>query len=372
MLKSGVLRLLTPVLLGAALTGCGAAGAQASSAMATTSAPKPSHVNSMAVVVKPLPTTGASTLTGVPGDLLIGAAASPPSGSGQGYLVVDHIGSRRLDRIPLASGANAFLVAVSGRMVYVPTLQGQTYVVSLSANRVVHTFPSPVGARMATLAQAGHLLLITGPNNVTAYSLPHMNQAWQLNVGGNAMAVAGSYAYLSGNMADATQVIDVATGRIVAEIPVGHIEDSAYDAQMHTLWLADWTNGDMTVVNTLTNRVVTTIQEAEGGGFSMSNMMASPGGFMQITVGPSGRHVYAASFSGNIMVYKAVQNVFEKNIGTNLPMAKLSGIAIDPSGQYAYVTVENLKETISVALKTGRVASVQPNLMSNRWVTFGS
>jgi hypothetical protein len=81
--------------------------------------------------------------------------------------------------------------------------------------------------------------------------------------------------------------------------------------------------------------------------------------------------VGAASFSGNIMAYNAVQNVFETNIGTNPPMAKLSSIAIAPSGHYAHVKVESLKETISLALKMGRVASVQPNLMSNRWVTFG-
>lgn len=371
MLKSGVLRWLAPVLLGIALTGCGAVGAQASSSGSVASVSKAARTSAMTVATKRVARAGASTVTGVPGDLLIGAAASPPSGSGQGYLVIDHVGSRQLNEIPLAPGANAFLVAVSGRMVYVPTLQGQTYVVSLNANRVVRTFASPVGARIATLAQAGHLLLITGPNSVTAYHLPSMRQAWQLHIGGNAMAVAGASAYLSSNTADSTHVIDVATGQIVAALPVGHIEDSAYDPQAHTLWLANWTNGDMTIVNTLTNQVVTTIQEAEGGGFNLSNMMGSSGGFMQVTVGPSGRHVYAASFSGNIMVYDAVKNVFEKNITTNLPMAKLSGIAIDPSGHYAYVTVESLKETVSIALKTGQVASVQPNLMSNRWFTFG-
>ncbi len=370
MVKSGILRWLAPVLLGAAVTGCGVVGGQASSGVGARVS-KAAHTSAMTVATKRLQTTGASTLTGVPGDLLIGAAASPPTGSGQGYLVVDHIGRHQLSQIPLAPGANAFLVAVSGHMVYVPTLQGHTYVVSLNANRVVRTFASPVGARIATLAQAGHLLIITGPSSVTAYHLPTMRQAWQLHVGGNAMAVAGSYAYLSSNMADSTQVIDVATGQIVEGLPVGHIEDSAYDPQAHTLWLADWTNGDMTIVNTLTNQVVTTIQEAEGGGFSLSNMMGSSGGFMQITVGPSGRHVYAATFSGNILVYDAATNVFEKNIATNLPMAKLSGIAIDPSGQYAYVTVESLKETVSIALTTGQIASVQPNLMSNRWFTFG-
>jgi hypothetical protein len=48
-------------------------------------------------------------------------------------------------------------------------------------------------------------------------------------------------------------------------------------------------------------------------------------------------------------------------------MAKLSGLAIDPSGKYAYVTVENEKKTVSISLKTDRVVSSQAGLISNRW-----
>jgi DNA-binding beta-propeller fold protein YncE len=122
----------------------------------------------------------------------------------------------------------------------------------------------------------------------------------------------------------------------------------------------------MTIVNTLTNRIVKTVQRQEGGGFNMSSMMGSMGGFMQLAVAPSGQDVYAASFSGNVMVYNAATNSFAKDIPVGM-MAKLSGLAIDPSGKYAYVTVENEKKTVSISLKTDRVVSSQSGLISNRW-----
>jgi YVTN family beta-propeller protein len=179
--------------------------------------------------------------------------------------------------------------------------------------------------------------------------------------------VAGHVAYLSSNQSSTTRVIDLKTGRVVATIPVGEIEDSVYDPKFHTLWLANWTNGNMTIVNTKTRQVVATIHNAEGGGFDFQNMMASPGGFMQLAVGPHGRHVYAASFSGNILVYNAATQTFDKNIPIPLEDAKLSGIAIDPSGRYAYTTVENHHETVTISLKTDKMVSQVQGLSSNRW-----
>lgn len=269
-------------------------------------------------------------------------------------------------KIPLMSGANAFRIGIDGNMAYVPTLQGKTYVVDLNSHKVTSSFATPTGARIANVSQANHLLIITGAKNVTAYSLPSLKEVWQVNQGGNALAIAGNSAYLSSNAQSTTSVIDLKTGKVTSTIPVGMIEDSVYDKQKHTLWLANWSTGKMTIVNTMDNKVVTTITKSEGGGFNMTNMMGSSGGFMQLAVGPNGNHVYAASFSGNIMVYNAANNMFEKDIPT-VSGAKLSGIAIDPSGQYAYTTVESKMETIAVSLKTGKVASTYPNLESNRW-----
>ncbi len=310
----------------------------------------------------------AGSLKGIPSDVLIGAAASPPAGPGNGTLSITSIGMKHIWTVPLAPHANAFQVVVGHGLVYVPTLGGKTYVVSIAAHQVVSSFSSPANVRIATMADADHLLILTSASSVTAYALPSYKQVWQMpKFGGNTLAVVGPYGYLSSNGSSSTSVIDLKNGHVVNTIPVGHIESSVYDPQHHTLWLADWTNGDMTIVNTMTNRVIKVIQRKEGGGFSMSNKMNSSGGFMQLAVSPSGESVYAASFSGNIMVYNALTNTFQKDIPVKVPMAKLSGLAIDPSGQYAYTTVESDDETVAVSLKTSQIVGKETGLMSNRW-----
>ncbi len=120
------------------------------------------------------------------------------------------------------------------------------------------------------------------------------------------------------------------------------------------------------MLNTNNNKVIKVIREEEGGGFSMSNMMMSSGGFMQLAASPDGKYVYAASFSGNIMVYNTDSVTFEKDIPT-LPGAKLSGLAIDPSGEYIYATVENMHKTVSVSLKTEKIVASYSGLAANRW-----
>lgn len=369
-------RWLAPVAgLGLLAAGCGTVSAQSNTAaapsksastnmtMSSTTAPMSSSMSSQT----PMPSPSGGSLAGEAGDVLIGAAASAGMGGASGMLTITSVGMKHTWNVPLAKGATAFQAAISGQSIYVPTTQGKTYVVSLKSHKVVSSFSTPQGADIATLAPASHLLIITGTNNVTAYGLPSLKQVWQINQGGHTLAVAGHYAYLSGLMAPDTSVINLQSGRISTTVPVGMIENSVYDPQHHTLWLANWNNGDMTVLDTQTNQVVKTIQRKEGGGFSMSSMMSSPGGFMQLAVGPSGQFVYAASFSGNIMVYNAAANAFDKDVPVKVAMAKLSGLAIDPSGRYAYTTVESRKETVSISLNSGRITGTQSGMLSNRW-----
>lgn len=356
------------MILGVALSGDGGTALAHSALSQHAAVPKFSSANPMESMSQPVGGTRPIAVS----DLLIGAAASPPMGKGNGEFLLEQVRKPMNMAVQLASGANAFQIGIEGNVAYVPTLQGTTYVVKLTSHKLAFTFSTPRGARIANVSKNGRLLIITGAKSVTAYSLPSLKRAWQVNKGGNALSLSDHFAYLSGNSSKVTSIINLKTGKITGEIPVGMIEDSVYDPQQHTLWMANWTSGNMTVVDTRNQRVVKVIHEKEGGGFSvkdmgsMSRMMMAKGGFMQLAAGPNGKHVYAASFSGNIMVYDAVNNAFEKNIPT-VPMAKLSGIAIDPSGQYAYTTVENKKETIAVSLKTGKVASTFTNLESNRW-----
>jgi len=244
-------------------------------------------------------------------DVLVGAAASPTMGMGNGKLLVDQIGTGRLAKINLANGANAFQVAINGNLAYVPTLQGTTYIVNLRSKQVVSHFTTPKEARIAAVSEANHLLVIMGGKNATAYALPSHKKIWQDALGGNALTIVGNHVYLSGNAATKTTVLDLRSGKIIKTIPVGRIEDSIYDARTHTLWLANWNNGDMTVLDTRDNRVVKVIKEKEGGWFSMNSMIGSTGGFMQLEFDPTGQKTYAASFSENIHAYKAFTVSFE-------------------------------------------------------------
>lgn len=67
---------------------------------------------------------------------LVGVAASPPMGGGNGQLLVYHSCNSQKIGVPLSAGANGFRVAVVGDTVYIPTLQGTTYVVNLKSHTV--------------------------------------------------------------------------------------------------------------------------------------------------------------------------------------------------------------------------------------------
>ncbi len=303
-------------------------------------------------------------------DKLIGVSASAVMGNTD--LLINQINKAKIISVSLPMNVNGFQTAIDGNLAYVPTQQGKTFVVNLQTHHVISSFHSTVGAQYVNISNPLHFLIITGKKSVTAYSLTTRKPQWQVPVGGNTLAIAGDYAYLSSNSMKITKVIDLKSGKIVTSIPVGMIEDSVYDPQMHTVWLANWGNGDMTVVNAKTNKIIKVIRKKEGGGYTMNdmnNMMMATSGYMQLAVGPHGKHVYAASFSSHIMVFNAVKNSFEKDIPT-IQMAMLSGLAVDPSGQYAYTTVDNMNETIAVSLKSGKVVATYPGLASYRWTSL--
>ncbi|MCY0863385.1 MAG: hypothetical protein OWQ57_00385 [Sulfobacillus sp.] len=339
------------LLASALLTGCGTTQAAAPMSKPVTTA-APAH-----------PTAGS-------GSWLVGAAASPPSGAGNGFLWLEHQNHWHL--VSLGQGANAFQAAVWGSWVFVPTLTGTTDVVDWTTQKPVKTLATPVGSRVALVDGATHRLYLIGPNTTAAYTLPGLNPLWQKPVGGNTAVMADNRLYLNAPTADVTTVLNAETGAPEQNVPVGHIEDMVFDPAYHTIWMANWYNGDMTVLNAATNRVVTTLHEAEGGGFSMTNKMGAMSGYMQIAVGPNGQHVYAAAFSGNIMVFNANTNQFVRDVPAPVPMAKLSGLAIDPNGEIAYTTVESQNETIAVSLKSGALLALWPHIQSNRWLTFSA
>ncbi|MCZ8511457.1 hypothetical protein O9H85_03195 [Paenibacillus filicis] len=298
---------------------------------------------------------------------LIGAAASPPMGDGNGNLLIYQLSKQEKTSIPLETGSNAFRIGIYDNKAYVPTLQGKTYVIDLKTNKTIQTIQTEQGARIADISEQEKILLITGPKNVVAYSLPDLQVKWKLDQGGNTLAITDNVAYLSGNNRKDTLVINLADGSIKNKIEAGRVEDSIYDKQLHSLWLADWFTGNMTVVDTTNNKVVTVIKTSEGDpNISPQTMNSVKSAFMQLAVDPNGKHVYAAGFSGNIQVFDANDNKFLESI----PIAsdgRLSGLTISPTGDYAYTTIENKKETAIVSLSTKKITQTISDLAANRW-----
>jgi hypothetical protein len=300
-------------------------------------------------------------------DVLVGAAASPQVGTGNGDFWIYSLSNGQSTEVPLATGVNAFSVALDHNLAYVPTLQGTTYIVNIDSQQVVGQFASAMDARFASIAPNENLLIVTGLYGVYAYSLTTHQLAWATPVGGNTLAVVGNQAYVSSNVSPITTIINLNNGSIAGTIPVGNIENSVYDSTNHTVWLANWYNGDMTVVNTNT-RKFTTIHTSEGDPnlntlypYSVSQ---APAGYMQLAVSPQGKYVYAAGFTGNILVFDASKATLQRQIMVG---GKLSGLAISPDGSVAYTANEVTQETDAVSLKTGKLLWSKQGMIANRW-----
>jgi DNA-binding beta-propeller fold protein YncE len=301
-------------------------------------------------------------------DLLVGAAASPQRGTGNGNFWIYSLSNGQSTEIPLATGVNSFNIAIDHSLAYVPTLQGTTYIVNIDTKQVVGQFASAMDARFANIAPNENLLILTGMDGVSAYSLTTHQLQWTVPVSGNTLAIAGNKAYVSNNLSTNTTIIDLKNGSISGNIPVGNIENSVYDSYNHTLWLANWYNGDMTVVNTNTQKIIKTIHTPEGDPnlttlypYSVSSATA---GYMQLAVGPQGRNVYAAGFTGNILVFDATKDTLQRQIYVG---GKLSGLAISPNGTEAYTTDEVAQQTDAVSLVTGKLLWSKPGMLANRW-----
>lgn len=79
--------------------------------------------------------------------------------------------------------------------------------------------------------------------------------------------------------------------------------------------------------------------------------------------------MYAAGFSGHILVFNAHDEILSRIIDVaSSEMGKLSGLAIAPSSRFAYTTIENKHETAAVSLEQDKVAQNIPDFAANHWI----
>ncbi len=343
------------------------------------------------------------------GFLLLGLAPSPPTGSGTGTLFISRH-ARRFRTVVYAKGANSFRPGVTpgGRRAFVATESGKTYVLSLPSGKVLASFATPAGARLAKVAPNGKVVYVLGANFVAAYdtAAPY-HQLGLLQQGGNTFAISpgGHRGYLAGNNRRDILELRLPALAVVSRTTVGRIGDLALSPDGNHLWAADMFNGDMFVLDTASLQVAHTIKTPEGDpNISFSNMMAATAGFMQLSMGPKGGHLYAAGFSGHVLVFNTDTYTYRSltiqppsttsgqgssgSMGTNSmgssSMAKpsstssamtvsgppkLSGLAVLPGGREMVATAENYHATLLLSTATGKTMATFPKVAANRWVT---
>ncbi len=315
-------------------------------------------------------------------DLIIGARPAPPKGAGPGELVTWQSGSDETDRVPFGEAGtpagNSFYAAFDpvNQRVYVPTAAGRTDIFDASSMNLAGSMTSIRGGRVAGVSPDGSVLLVISGKQAAGYSTSSRKQLFTVPAGGNAVAFdeQGRYAYVGGNRDDAIKRIDIAQGKISGEFPVAHSGDLI---RVHNkLYSADMKTGVMSVVD-LNSGKVTEIKTPEvDPQFDYQHIGAAHAGFMQLAADPSHHRVYAAGFSGHILVFDSdaarYLGEIEVDAGPRGGPDKLSGLAVFDGGDKALVTVENLDTAVVVDLESKKITRQLNDSGSNRWVVLGN
>jgi YVTN family beta-propeller protein len=141
-----------------------------------------------------------------------------------------------------------------------------------------------------------------------------------------ASQASARYVYTGNYEDDTLSVIDTATNQVVGSpIPTGSSPYSiAITPNGQTLYLAN-DGGEITVVNTRTNQVVTSI--------------TTPSSLETIAISPDGRTAYVTSQSDDIVVVVDLQT--NQVVGSPITVGDNPwGVAFSPDGKVAYVTSE--------------------------------
>lgn len=311
-------------------------------------------------------------------DWLIGPRPAPPQGNGPGELVVWETASEAVQArsfaAPQTPAGNSFLPAldpVHGRL-YVPTMGGRTVIFDARDLSQVGSMTSVDDGRVAGVSPDGAVLVVVSAHQTAAYATASRERLWRVQGGGNAVAFDADsrYAYVGGNRNDTIQRLNLASGE-----PDGHyavarsgdlvrVRDHLYSADMKT--------GVVSVVE-LSRGTVTAIQTPEvDPQFDYANMASATAGLMQLAADPEGHRVYAAGFSGNILVFDSDAARYLGSIAVDAGPPggpdKLSGLALFDHGRKAVVTVENLGLAVVVDLDSQALLRTLEGADSNRWV----
>ncbi len=311
---------------------------------------------------------------------VVGASPAPASGSGPGTLAVWQPGERAARSVVFGTAnttsGNSFYVASDRAIhsIFVPTFAGITYVVSTYSWNVVGQFDSLTAGRVAKVTPNGKLVVIESGTTTAAYqtTAPY-SQVFLAPVGGNALVLSpnGKDAFVGGNADTNVAEISMISGKQVATFPVSNSGDMVWARGQ--VFSANIATGVMSAINPATGKIVSIATPEVDPNFSYSDISAANAGFMQLSVSPGHRWIYAAGFSGHILKFSALRDTYlgEVAVDANTAGANLlSGLVVLKGGKQAVVTVENLNESVVVSLKTGEIVRSASALASNRWINL--
>jgi hypothetical protein len=314
----------------------------------------------------------------LPTEYAIGASPAPPMGAGPGRLSEWRVGGKavrhgRFGQPGTASG-NSFYIGYDrdSRTLFVPTEAGETYVLDRASMETLGKFPSIRGGRLARVTPDDGTVVVLSGGRVAAYSSTDWRPLFEDDVGGNAMAISADsrHLFVGGNRDRTITEIALPSGHIERHFPVADAGDMVW--ANHKLFSANMGTGVMSVVYPNSGKIVAIVTPEVDPHFSYHHIPQAKAGFMQLAVSPGQRAVYAAGFSGHILMFSTHQDSYLGEIPVRLGgqgPEKLSGLTLVDGGADALVTVENRKETALVNLVKGKVLRTFPGVVSNRWIT---
>ena len=310
-----------------------------------------------------------------------GAFLAPPTGPGSGRLEAWHSGTTLTKTVQFAAPktlqGNSFFVTYDAlrHSIYIPTLAGRTYIVGSRTFMPVGSFASIKDARVAAVSPDHRELLVLSPRQTAAYSIARHDRLYVLPFGGNAIAFdpRTNRAFIGSNPGNRITEIDVASGKTLRTLPVGHSGDMIW--ANGKLFSADMKTGVMTVFDPAANRITRIRTPEVDPHFTYKSIPQATAGFMQLAADPAHHRVYAAGFSGHILAFSShtrPRYLGEVAVRANPHVDKLSGLAVVDHGRDAIVTVENLKTAVVVRLSDGAIRQTLPGIASNRWVRLAT
>lgn len=349
---------------------------------------KPNHLlalTSRSLLAGALTLAGSQAFAYYPSDSLpaaaaIGAYPAPPTGAGNGRLVVWHSKGNDITDgsfgTPGTASGNSFYLAVDqhNRDLYIPTAAGKTFVLHENSLRPVGHIPTIDGGRVARVTPDGKLLLVLSGKQLAAYSTRDWKPMFHLAVGGNALAISlgGRHAFIGGNRDQVVTQISLPSGAVERTFDVGNTGDLAW--ANGKIFAANMKTGVMSVIHPRSGKIVRIQTSEVDPSFSYRHIPKATAGFMQLAVSPDQRVVYAAGFSGHILLFSTDHDRYLGEIPVHAEAKgpnKLSGLTVVDGGAEALVTVENRKESALVRLLDGSIVKVFPGSYSNRWLKTG-